>query len=275
MPLAKRGRPFSMTSLRSLRHPIVLALFAVLAGPVSGLPTLYYSPTQLSNGLGGSSSNLFTTAVSAAFGAGNVIQIADFANAASFAGGDALFINPRSTSSTLSAAEQTNISAFIAGGGAVFFVGEHASWTNWDNSFLNLFGDQFLAWNGVNAALATSALPSQFAPNSQIGLAAPGAIGGGNGTALFTAFSGGGGRRMAALYGPNQNAIAFLDSNAFGLTTAGQQQFYAGVSNWLYTVASAHDVAENTPPTAPVPDSGVTLALGGVLLVLVAQRRRG
>jgi hypothetical protein len=265
-------------------HPLhrfrfaTVCLFASLAAQAFATPVLYYTPTTLTNGLGRPSSSQFTQAVVAAFGASNVVEIPTFNDTSLFADGAALFVNARNQSDTLSTQERTNLLSFITAGGAVFFVGDHGSWEGWDNSFLSLFGDSFHTWNGVGAAISTGALPDQFTPNTQILLTAPGAINGGNGTPLFTTSYGGFGRHMAALYGPYDNAIAFLDTNAFGYGS--NTGFYTGVSSWLFTAANAYDEARlsaGNPGTDPsaVPDTGAAIALIAPAMLGLAALRRG
>jgi hypothetical protein len=253
-----------------------LALFASLALQVVATPILYYTPALVNNGLGKSSSSQFTTAVTNAFGAGNVVEIPTFNNAADFDDGAALFVNARQGGDVLSAQEQANLLAFANAGGAVFFIGDHLSWQTWDNSFLNLFGDSFISWNGVNAAKATNALPDQFAPNTQIALSAPGGITGGNGKKLFTSFDNGGGRSMANLYGPQDNVIAFLDTNAF--SGASNLALYSGLSSWMFETASGYEETRQGPGNPggnTVPEAGSAAWLLLPMMVgLAALRRR-
>lgn len=266
---------FPMSLLRRLRLPL-LGLAAALAGQLHAAPILYYTPTSLSNGLGRPSSSQFTQAVVGAFGAGNVVEIPSFADTADFAAGAALFVNARNQSDALSAQERTNLLNFITAGGAVFFIGDHGSWTTWDNSFLSLFGDSFQTWTGVGAALATTAAPDQFTPNMQILLTAPGAIAGGNGTPLFTVNANGVGGHMAALYGPFDNAIAFLDTNAFGMPS--NLTLYHEISSWLFDTASAYEEARqagtNPGGGSAVPDLLPVGSFAPVLFVFAILRRR-
>lgn len=264
-----------MHLLRSLR-PTVLCFAAAFAAQAFASPILYYTPALVNNGLGKTGSSQFTTAVTNAFGASNVIEIPTFNNVADFDDGAALFVNARLGGDSLSAAEKTNLLNFINGGGAVFFIGDHLGWQTWDNSFLNLFGDSFQTWNGVNAALATSAASDLLPANTQIALSAPGAITGGNGDNLFTAFGGGQGRAMAARYGPQDNAIAFLDTNAFGGNS--NPALYAGLSSWLFNTATAYELSKqpvvNPPGGNTVPETMPGLAIAPVLFGLAWFRRR-
>lgn len=254
----------------------MMCLAVALVAPLAASPILYYTPALTTYGLGQPGSNQFTTAMTGAFGAGNVIEIASFDNTADFDDGAALFVNARGQTDSLSGAEKVNLLNFINAGGAVFFIGDHGSWTTWDNSFLNLFGDSFQAWTGVGAALATGALPDHFTPNTQILLTAPGGIAGGNGTDLFTKWSGGLDGAMAALYGPLDNAIAFLDTNAFGGTS--NTALYHGLSSWLYDTASDYEAAKLSPGNPgsgnTVPDGLPVLAIAPVLFGLAWFRRR-
>lgn len=252
-----------------------LCLAATLVTQALASPILYYTPSLVSNGLGKDNSSPFTAAVTNAFGAGNVIEIPSFANAVDFDDGAALFVNARLGGDSLSAAEQTNLLNFINAGGAVFFIGDHLGWQTWDNSFLSLFGDSFLSWNGVNAALATTAASGILAANTQIALSAPGAIGGGNGDKLFTTNANGFGRTMAASYGPLDNAIVFLDTNAFSGNL--NPALYAGLASWLHTTASVYEASKQpvgNPGGNSVPDTMPVLAIAPVLFGLAWFRRR-
>ncbi len=267
-----------MHLLRTCRSA-VLCFAAALASQTFASPILYYTPTTLSTGLGKAGSSQFTNAVTSAFGAGNVIEIPTFGNVADFDDGAALFVNARGQSDVLSAAERTNLLNFINAGGAVFFVGDHASWTGWDNSFLNLFGDSFTHWNNpVGAAHVTNNAPGQFTPGDKILLSAPGAITGGHGKKLFTLFPGGGGPTMASLYGPDDNAIAFLDVNAFSNSFANNLGFFNDVGSWLFETASAYELSKQPvvtpPPGNTVPEAMPVLAIAPVLFTLAWFRRR-
>lgn len=265
---------FLLMSLFASLRPALLCLAAALAAPLVASPILYYTPAWTSNGLGKPSSNPFTTAVTSAFGAGNVIEIASFDNTADFDDGAALFVNARQGNDSLSVAEQNNLLNFINAGGAVFFIGDHGSWTTWDNSFLSLFGDTFETWGGVGVASRAGSAPAAFASTPSVLLTAPGAIAGGNGTPLFV--RGGTTQKMAALYGPLDNAIAFLDTNAFSGTT--NPALYAAVGSWLFETASAYEQAKQTAGNPPaghaVPDAMPVLAIAPVLFGFAWFRRR-
>lgn len=266
-----------MTS--SLRR-ISLAAAALAVVPLaSATPTLYYSTAETTNGFGTAAGHSLTSTITTAFGAGNVYEVTDFSNAATFADASAIVINARGQNpAALSAAEKTNILNFINEGGATFFIGDHGSWQTWDDSFLGMFGDAFTTWTSpVGSATSTGALASFFPPMT-LQLSGPGAITGGNGTSLFTLFPGGGGQTVAAVYGPKSNAIAFLDTNALG--NSNNSDLFGGLSSWLFTTASAYEQAKRSPSTggtgpAPVPDAGSVLSLPLALALLWGASRRG
>ncbi len=257
-------------SFRSCPAFLVTLLFATVLR-VSGTPLLYYTPALTSNGLGQPTSNDFTQAVKNAFGAANVLQVASFDNTASFADASALFVNARNGTDTLSAQERNNLLNFINAGGAVFFVGEHTGWQAWDDSFLSLFGSSATTWGtAVQAAVVTSAGQAAGFPSGQINVSSAGSISGSAGTALYVNALG---RPLASAFGPDGNAIAFLDTNAFS-SNAGRN-FYEGVAGWMFNTASEYD---QTKTAATVPDLGagaaLPLALGAILLAGRRPRRR-
>lgn len=255
---------------------LLLALGSLLAIALPALhatPKLYYTPTEISTGLSNDpynpyGSSIFTQTVLDTFGAANVLEVTTFENTADFADASALFINARVQTGALSTLEQANILAFINAGGAVFFVGEHTGWTSWDNSFLGLFGDHVETWGTpVGAANATAAAPAGL-PGTISYLSNPGRIVGGNSTPVYDLY----GRVMAGLYGPNNNAFAFLDSTPFA--NRAYDTIYTGVATWIYSTATEYEASLNSPPSVPaVPDTGVTGVLALTLVALAGLRR--
>lgn len=255
--------------------PLFLAAFLFFAtASAIAAPKLYFTPKEVNGGLSFTDygSNQFTEAVVNAFGAGNVFEIPTFENTATFSDASALFINARSQTSALSAAERTNILNFLTAGGAVFFVGDHTGWTSWDNSFLGLFGDHVEAWNSPSSAVsATSGVPDAF-PDSITYMQAPGKIVGSNGNALYTQ----GLLTMASVYGPYDNAIAFLDTTPFGNVDLRRYETIGlGVGAWLFEKASDYEALRATPPDSGnnVPEGGVTSGLIAAVAALIAFHR--
>lgn len=114
-----------------------------------------------------------------------------------------------------------------------------------------------------------------FTAGSKILLTGPGAITGGNGTALYTLFPGGMGFTMASVYGPSDNAIAFLDTNGLIGNTTEHQALYHSIASWMYTTASAYETSQqNNNPAPGVPDGGVSFVLTAGLVALCACRAR-
>jgi hypothetical protein len=238
-------------------------------------PVLYYSPVgnALNAGLGASSSTLFTQAVVNQFGASNVRSIADFSNTATYSDADVLFINLRGDSDALQGQEKTNIINFINAGGAVFFIGEHNQWATWDNSFLGIYGGSVVPWGTfVQNSGKTAATPSQFTAGGFNGIAVsnPGGISGGTGIPIYM----GAVNPLAEMYGPSNNAIAFMDTLALSNSNSNQSFFYGNLASWLYVTGSAYETsqANNGGGGSSVPDSGAGLALAGTVLMMGAVR---
>lgn len=238
-------------------------------------PVLYYSPvgSPLNAGLGASSSTLFTQAVVNQFGASNVRSIADFSNASAYSDADVLFLNLRADSASLQGQEKTNIINFINAGGAVFFIGEHNQWATWDDSFLGIFGGHVIPWGTfVQNSGKTADTPSQFTAGGFNGIAVsnPGAISGGTGIPIYVGVN-----PLAEMYGPSNNAIAFMDTLALSDSNSNQSFFYGNLASWLYVTGSAYETSQansNGGGGSSVPDSGAGLAFVGTLLVMGAIR---
>lgn len=241
------------------------------AAAATAAPVLYYTAPQTIYGLRETGFDLFSQTVVSTFGAANIHELADFGTASQFADAAVLFVNARGQDpDALSAAERQNLKTFIDDGGAVFFVGEHGGWTTWNNSFLSLFGAQFTPWNSINAALPSGTAPTPFAQSGQLSLGAPGAISGGGdplyGLQTYT---------MAARFGPQNNAIAFLDTYPLSGAHGSHFEFHQDVASWLFTTGSAYEASKlQTPPPSTVPDSLSTGTWGAFALALFAFVRR-
>jgi hypothetical protein len=110
---------------------LLLAVVALASAPVHGA-VLVSQSTVSSIGYGRTAYTQMTGELDAATGTGITVA-ADFSNAAQVAAADALW-------DTLSAAEVTNLTAFIATGKRVVMIGDHVDWTVWNNSSLGVVG---------------------------------------------------------------------------------------------------------------------------------------
>lgn len=230
-----------------------------MAAEADAAVKLYYSERGTSSGFDLDDYGRFSMAVKEVFGEENIFELTTFDNASSFADAGAIIVNIRLGSSALSAQEQTNLLNAINAGKALLFVGDHASWETWDNSFLNLFGDSFKQRTSL-IQMAYKVGDHPIHADNRIHLSSTGTITGGNGTTVYATHLD---EPMAALYGPNNNALAFLDSGVFSGSPAAlgeNQRFFANLAQWM------HDTA-----TIPEPASLVLMGVGGALLL---SRRR-
>lgn len=190
---------------------------------------------------------------------GNDIAFAaDLSNAAQVASADALIVQFRGTSDTLSAAEFANISAFIATGKRVLLGGENYGWNTWNSSILSLVGGTATPdFTGNATTVYTHPLTAGV---STVSLAY-GAGAAGGGTSLFDL-------PFANLWGASENVLSVEDVNLFTDSYIGNQdnqQFVANIADWL--AASAP-----TPPvTVPAPGGAVAFIFG--LAGLLYRRR--
>ena len=203
-----------------------------------------------------------TNAINTAFGGAANVSVLDGLTAAGLGGVDALWIDLRAGSSSLSAAERTELRNFAATGRRVVIIGENQGWTTWNNSFLNELGGSFdQRATGTPAVALTHPITSGI---TNLPLASAGtAIGG---TSLFAS-------NVATLWGPTANVLTFLDASTLGdgnwnnliLGGPSNQAIFAGnVTTWV------------AAPVAVIPEPGTWMLLGTGLLALggVAARRR-
>lgn len=227
-------------------------------------PQLYYSPVAnpSSRGYDNDKFDTFSQAVRAIFGLENITEVTDFSAVSSVQSADAIIVNLRFSTDTLSTAEQTNLLAFINQGKPLLFIGDHASWEVWDESFIGLFGDEFEGRNNiVNTGIVTGDPHPLHVVADTLQLSHTGTMAGGNARPLYRIS---GGQIMAGLYGPRDNAVAFLDSNVFGGAGSGNTQFAGRFADWFHAEAI---VASQIPE----PTTAALLSLAALTLL---RRRR-
>jgi hypothetical protein len=207
-------------------------------------------------GYNGSQWGNMTGALNTASSSG-VTVTADFSNLAQMLAADALWLDQRWVSGSLSGTELTNLSTFISTGKRVVMIGENSSWTGWDNQILGLVGGSF-AGNGFNTATTiyshalTAGVTSITLPGSGLSTVS-------GGTALFD-------QNWATLWGANQNVLTLLDVNVMSdgqWGSADNAVFATNVAQWI-----------STPSQASVPEGGSTVAMTGLAALALAGARR-
>jgi hypothetical protein len=208
----------------------------------AGVRTLYGPPEG----------TIFAGILQAAFGGpGNIAVVSDFSSPVT---ATAAMIELRDQHATLSAAEITNLSSFINGGGRLLIIGENYLWNDWNTSFLGLLGgavDPSITFsNAPGLPLVADSLTTGV---GSVQPAAPGIIDslGPTGTSLFS-------NPYVALWGTQQNVLTILDFNTCrdnGIEAADNARFCGNVAEWLAA-------GETPPPSVPEPTTVVLLAAG-------------
>jgi hypothetical protein len=208
-----------------------------------------------------------TNSLNAAFGgAANVTILANAENASAVLGFDALWIDLRNGSNSLSSLERTALGQFITSGKRVIFMGENQGFRTWNNSFLTLVGGSATTTNISGPLTVAAAAATHPLTQGLTGLRTASAGQASGGTALFS-------ENVATLWGAQQNVLTYLDASNLrqanwngslpgGLSNDGQ--FGNNMSAWLAAPATV----------VPEPATYAMLGMGLVTLAALSRRKR-
>ncbi len=174
---------------------------------------------------------------------------------------DALWIDLRETSDALSPTEVTNLSAFIATGRRVVFVGENSYFSDWNQSFLDIVGGSM---SDPSVGFATSVINDTTESGllvdvSRVEVRSAGVLTSG-GTKLFEP-------AIAAIWGPQLNVLGIFDSGLFADDYRGYA-FIGLASNRNFRDNVVHWVA------IPEPKAAMLILLGLSWLASASNRQR-
>lgn len=147
----------------------------------------------------------------------------DLATLESYTG---LWVDLRSTTDALSANESANLSAFVQTGRRVVLIGENSNFTTWDSSILSALGGTYSGGN-YSGYTPTRSYVSLTTGVQSLQVSAGGVAA--DGTSLFE-------DRVATVWGPAQNAVVLLDSDALSdaaQSVAGNAKFSSNLVNWV------------------------------------------
>lgn len=165
----------------------------------------------------------FTTAIDGT--AASVTVTSDLENLAFMMQFDALWVDQRWNSGTLSTNEQSNIAAYLASGRRVVLMGENSNWGTWNGQILGIVGGSYSGgiFNGIANAILGHELTTGV---TQVDFIASGIAD--NGTALFD-------QNVVSLWETDQNVLVILDVNiwAEGLGNVDNATFMSNVVDWI------------------------------------------
>lgn len=210
----------------------------------------------------GTYTNIFNTTFG---GSSNITLTADLSNAAQVNSHDAIVVELRNGTDTLSATEIANLSSFIASGRRVVMFGENTSWQTWDTSLLSVVGGTYgggVPIQGPDGSFVNYKIPvSSFSHPLTAGMTEIFQVHGSTavgGTALF------GFTNIGTLWGGSLNVLTYLSYNEFfSGGDPSQDIFNQNIADWLYASKAGEEV----------PEPG-TMALFAIGLGAAACRRR-
>lgn len=183
----------------------------------------------------------------------------DFSNLPQMLSYDALLLQLRNENDVLTAAEASNLQAFIAAGRRVLLIGENYNWTTWDSSILSVVGGTDTSDPSYVYVTASSTELNDITNGAgSVYCDYPGRSSGGS---SFYDYD------FAMFWGDNRNALTVLDGNVFQdyyWNYEQNEQFNTNVAIWL----------AGGPQAVPEPTSLLLLGTGLGALGLAAWRRR-
>ena len=170
-----------------------------------------------------------TADLSAAAGSPLITSTAALDDPAALQACTGLWVDLGQSSESLTSAETSNLQAFIQSGRRVVLIGENSYYGTWDGSILSAVGGAYANgnFNGATPARSYTVLTTGVASLNvtQAGTAASSSVS----TSLFQ-------DRVATTWGPAQNALVMLDTEALAdpaLSAAGNSAFASNVATWV------------------------------------------